>query len=372
MMITARSLLRRRRRTALTIAGVALGAATYMVLLAAGRGLLEQFRESAKILGAEVVVQQRDVTSAWSSLVSREATDHLAALPGVRRVSPIVLGKTRFLDAGYFLIFGATAGDTLLDRLVLVEGRPLSPHAESAEMLVGSWAARRFNLGAGHLVETRQLRFEVAGVYQSGRALLDSGAIIDIEVARRLFNSGDGANLVLLDVEPPAAAADVAHVVNRFKPEVEAHPTSEWVESYGQVAVIETFARFLAMIAVVIATLGVSNVLHITVSERTAELATLRAIGWSRWRVASLVLFEGATLSFLGGLAAVPLAAGVLLAVGSVDLGGYTTAGLIPVVLPVRAALEGMVVSLLAGTLGSLPPLARALRLQPAQALRAL
>jgi len=64
MMITARSLLRRRRRTALTIAGVALGAATYMVLLAAGRGLLEQFRESAKILGAEVVVQQRDVTSA--------------------------------------------------------------------------------------------------------------------------------------------------------------------------------------------------------------------------------------------------------------------------------------------------------------------
>jgi len=305
-------------------------------------------------------------------VVPSETTDRLAALPGVTRVSPIVLGKTRFLDAGYFLIFGATAGDALLDRLVLVEGRSVAPDAGTSEMLVGSWAARRFGLAAGQLIETRQDRFEVTGVYESGRALLDSGAIIDIEVARRLFNTGDGANLVLLDLEPADAPQDIADSVDRLYPHLEAHPTSDWVETYGQVAVIETFARFLAMIAVVIAMLGVSNVLHITVSERTAELAILRAIGWSRWRVASLVLLEGATLSFLGGLAAMPLAAGLLLAVGSIDLGGYTTAGLIPVVLPLRAALEGVAVSLLAGTLGGLAPLARALRLQPAQALRAL
>jgi len=343
-----------------------------MVLLTAGRGLLEQFQESAKVLGAEVVVQQHGTTSPWTSVVSSEAAERLASLPGVRGVSRMVLGKTRFLDASYFLIFGAAAGDPMLARLPLLDGRPLAAEAEPAEMLVGSWAARRFNLAAGHLIETRHLRFEVAGVYETGRAVLDSGAIVDLPVAQKMFNAGTCANLIFIDLGASETPQDVAEEIARLEPEVEAHPTSDWVESYGQVAVIETFARFLALIALVIAMLGVSNVLHITVSERTTELAILRAIGWSRRRVASLVLLEGAALSLLGGLLGIPLAMSVLYAVGTIDLGGYTTAGLIPLALPIGAAVEGIAVCLLAGALGSLTPLIRALHLQPAQALRAL
>jgi putative ABC transport system permease protein len=187
-----------------------------------------------------------------------------------------------------------------------------------------------------------------------------------------MFNAGSGANLLFVDLEPSVKPQDVVEEIARLEPEVEANPTSDWVESYGQVAVVETFARFLALIALVIAMLGVSNVLHITVSERTTELAILRAIGWSRRRVASLVLLEGTAVSLLGGMLGIPLAMAVLYAVGTIDLGGYTTAGLIPLALPIGAAVEGIAVCLLAGALGSLTPLIRALRLQPAQALRAL
>ena len=372
MLITIRNLQRRRRRAALTVAGVALGAATYMVLLTAGRGLLDQFRESLTVLSAEVVVQQQGTTSPWSSVVPTGTAERLSSLPGVAGVSRVVLGKTRFLDAHYFLVFGIAAEDPMLSRLRLADGRPMRPHAEPAEMLVGSWAARRFGLEADHLIETRQLRFEVAGVYETGRAVLDSGAIVDLPVAQKMFNAGSGANLIFIDLEASETPQDIAEEIARLEPEVEAHPTSDWVESYGQVAVVETFARFLALIALVIAMLGVSNVLHITVSERTTELAILRAIGWSRRRVASLVLLEGAALSLLGGLLGIPLAMSVLYAVGTIDLGGYTTAGLIPLALPIGAAVEGIAVCLLAGALGSLTPLIRALRLQPAQALRAL
>jgi putative ABC transport system permease protein len=372
MLITLRNVLRRPRRTILTAAGVAVGAATYMVLLTAGRGLLEQFSESAKILGAEVVVQQKGVTSPWNSVVPPDIPEKVARLPHVSRVSSMVLGKTRFLGASYFLVFGVGAADPILSGLPLLDGKLMTPSATHNEMLVGSRAAERFELATGDRIEARNMRFEVIGVYETGRAVLDNGAIMDLPVAQTVFNISDGANLLFLDLDDPDRIETVAEEINRRFPEVESHPTSGWVESYGQVTMIRTFSRFLALIALVIAMLGVSNVMHISVSERTKELAILRAIGWSRWRVASLVLFEGTTLSLLGGLFGIPLGAAVLFIVGSIDAVGYSTAGLIPLGLTLGAAVEGVLVCSLAGAFGSLTPLIRALRLQPAQALRSL
>jgi putative ABC transport system permease protein len=372
MLITFRNLLRRRRRTALTIGGIALGAATYMMLLTAGRGLLEMVQESISILGADVVVQQNGAVSAWTSVVPRNISDQLAMSSDVVGLSRAVVGNTRFLDAGYFIMWGVAADDRMLARLDIVDGKPITGGAQTAEMLVGVLAARQLGLATGHLVETRHRRFEVVGIYQTGRAIIDRGALIDLAVAQQLFNAGDGCNLVFLHLSTPDRAQAVAEEINRQHPEVTAHPVDEWADSYVQISEVQTYSRFLALVALVIAILGVSNVLHIAVSERTCELAILRAIGWSRWRTASLVLLEGAAVSLLGGLCGVPLAAAVLRVVGSVDLAGYTTAGLIPLVLPLDAAVEGVVVSVLAGAIGSLAPLVRALRLQPARALRAL
>jgi len=372
MLITLRNVMRRPRRTILTAAGVALGAATYMVLLTAGQGLLEQFSESAKVLGAEIVVQQEGVTSPWNSVVPPETPEKISRLPHVTRTSSMVLGKTRFLGASYFLVFGVRAADPILTGLPLVSGRPMTPGSESNEMLVGSWAAERFELAAGDRIEARNMRFDVIGIYETGRAVLDNGAIMDLPVAQRVFNIKDSANLLFLDLDDPDRVEAVVEEINRRFPEIESHPTSGWVESYGQVTVVRTFSRFLALIALVIAMLGVSNVMHISVSERTKELAILRAIGWSRWRVASLVLAEGTTLSVLGGLFGIPLGAAVLLVVGSIDIGGYITSGLIPLGLSPGAAFEGVLVCRGAGALGSLTPLIRALRLHPAQALRSL
>ncbi len=73
-----------------------------------------------------------------------------------------------------------------------------------------------------------------------------------------------------------------------------------------------------------------------------------------------------------GTLRGRPGGGAVLLLVGSIDVEGYSTAGLIPLGLSLGAAVEGVLVCSLAGALGSLTPLIRALRLHPAQALRAL
>jgi len=62
---------------------------------------------------------------------------------------------------------------------------------------------------------------------------------------------------------------------------------------------------------------------------------------------ALLVLSEGLFLSLAGALLGIPLAALILFVLGSVELGGYTTAGLIPLVLPAGVVIEGIVVCLL-------------------------
>jgi ABC-type lipoprotein release transport system permease subunit len=372
MVITLRNLLRRPRRTVLTIAGIAVGAAAYLMLVTVGRGLVSLFQESTTILGAEIVVQQHGTVSPWTSVVRGEVSDSLASLPGVRGVSRVVVGNTRFLDSGYFLILGVADGDPLLPRLELVEGRRPVGGADPTQMLIGTRAARRFTLAAGHLIETRRHSFEVAGVFETGHPVIDGCAVIDLSVAQQLFNAGDGANLVFVDLADPSSASSVCDEINRRHPGVNAHLSSDWIGSYNQVAEAQAYSRFLGLIALAIAMLGVSNVLQITISERTQEFAVLRAMGWSRWRVASLVLAEGAALSILGALCAIPLADVILFVVGQIDLGGYMGTGVVPRTVPFGAVLEGFVVCTIAGVLGSMAPLVRIFRLQPAQALRAL
>ena len=110
---------------------------------------------AATILGAEIVVQQEGVTSPWNSVVPPDIPEKVFSLPHVSRVSSIVLGKTRFLGASYFLVFGVGAADPILSGLPLLDGKAMTPGATQNEILVGSWAAERFELAAGDRIEAR-------------------------------------------------------------------------------------------------------------------------------------------------------------------------------------------------------------------------
>ncbi len=372
MQMTISKLVRRPGRTLLTAAGVALGAATYMAILTGGQGLLSQFRESMNILGAEVVVQQVGVTAPWSSTIPPGTYGELSKLPEVERVSRMILGKTRLPGAAYFLIFGIDTSNSELANLGELEGRSIRPGASPPELLLGRKAAERLGLNCGDLVDLRNIRFRIVGIFRSGRSIPDNGAFVDLPSAQKIFGPAQKANILFLDLKTPDRPQELCDEINRRFPGIFSFPSSEWIDSYGQLAVIQTFSRFLGLIALMIAILGVANVLYVSVLERTKELAILRAIGWTPWRVASLVLLEGLMLSFLGGVLGIPLAQGLLLIVASFDLGGYSGAGLIPLALPFGVALEGLLISVFAGLVGSLVPLARALLLQPARALRSL
>ncbi len=363
-----RDLMRRPRRAALNLLALAVGSTSYMVLVAAAGGALAQLDAAATVLGGELVVQRWGATSPWGSQLRPEQVEPLAGIEGVRSAVPVALGKTRFGSSRYFLVFGVDPDGLPPPGLGLVEGRVPAPGRDEA--VIGALASSRFLVEVGERVEAAGREFEVVGVYRTGRSLLDSGVVIDRAAVQSLFNLRDAVNVVLLDLEPTADLDAVGRAVVSRVEGVEAVRAESWVEAYGQLAVLKGFVRLVALIALGIAVLGVSSVMHIEVAERTRELAVLRAIGWRRWRVARLILGEGAWLSATAGTAAIPLANLVLYLLDRLDPETFHAAGLLATSVPFETAAEGFVVTVLAGLVGCVLPLLRALRLEPAVALR--
>jgi len=345
-----------------------MGASSYMALVGAAQGLVRQFAELARFCGADIVVQQAAATSPWSSILSPGQVAALARVEGVQAASRVGLGKAKLFGAPYFLVFGVDPDEDLIRALPLAAGRSL--RGGEAGILLGEVAAERLKLSLGQPLEVRGTWLDTAGIYRTGHPVLDAGAVLDLGLVQRLFNLHDAVNVVFLRLADPARRAEALRAIASGSPGVEANAADTWLLSFNQLGVVRTFARTLALLAVLIAALGASNVLHLSVAERTGEIAVLRALGWRRRRIAALVLGDGAALAGAGGLCGVPLAMAMLWLVGVGPLHTLNSAGLITPRLPATAALEGVAVTLLAGLAGSVPPLLRALRVEPALALR--
>jgi putative ABC transport system permease protein len=114
----------------------------------------------------------------------------------------------------------------------------------------------------------------------------------------------------------------------------------------------------LALIAMIVASLGVINTLTMNVLERTQEIGMLRSLGMTRYQVGKMVLAEAGLMGLIGG--AFGLLFGVLLSrtvVGSINaMTGYE----LSYVLPTQGILVSLIVSLIISQLAAILPARRA------------
>jgi len=364
--IAFRNLLRRPLRTGLTVLGIAIAAATYVILASASAGLEAETESVIRSFRIDLIVQREGVPIPWNSRIKPEEVETLRAMPGVAKVSPIVVGVTKVATRPRFYIFGAAPETLETLGLELSAGRLYE--AGKDELLVGTDAAHELELSPGDRVAIVGRReFDVVGVYRTGRRLLDGGVVMDLPMAQQAFRLGDLANLLLVGLVPGADSGEAAASISARIPELEATPAELFARQQEWLRNVRQFDRALAILALVIATLGVSNTLSMNVAERTGELGLLRALGWRRARIARLVVSEG-LLFALGGAAVGLPAASVVLHL----LAKRSYFGIIPARLPLATTMEGIGTLLLAGLLASLPSLVHALRIRPAQALRQL
>ena len=365
------SLARDRGRTTLTLGALVIGLAMIVAL-----GWSAQAARAAAFAWLEDVVPGDEVVTSIRPIgPDEEVQEQLAAVPGVGRVTPI--GSFDMAFRGLRLDAAAVVGaDFLADgRLTAVAGdRAAALRALDAggSAIVPAGLAERLGLAVGDTMHipvdaVRSVDLRVAAIVQRSMPGTSGEAILvgwhDATTSLGVLGADAYAVRFLPGAEAQAAPGLRATAQSLA---LEANPI-ERIQGAVAEALARVFGVFdaLALVAVLVAALGIVNTLTMGVLERVREIGVLRAIGMSRRQAMRMVVVEAGILGIVGVVlgAVAGLGAGaVLLQVG----GGLGTPGGLPW-LPIGvAAVLGLVLPALA----ALYPARAAARVSIVEALR--
>ena len=349
------SLGRDRSRTALTLGSLVIGLAMIVALAWSAQAA----RAAAFAWLEDVVPGDEIVTSIRPIAADEGVQDALASVEGVARVTPIASFDLAF--RGLRIDAAAVVGADLLadGRLTPVQGdRATALQALDAggATILPSALAKRLGLAVGDTMHvpvdsTHAVDLRVAAIVDrslpgsSGEAMLVGWA----DATEKLGVKGADAYAIRFAADAPAGArTELSQTASTYA--LEANPI-EKVQSAVADALARVFGVFdaLAVVAVIVAALGIVNTLTMGVVERIREIGILRAIGMSRRQAMRMVVVEAAILGIvgvvLGSLAGI--AAGALLLFFGTGLGPSVGVPTLPIaiaaglglVLPAIAAL---------------------------------
>lgn len=125
---------------------------------------------------------------------------------------------------------------------------------------------------------------------------------------------------------------------------------------------LSSFLLALALVSLLVGSIGIMNIMLVTVTERTREIGIMKSVGYSSSNILSLFLLESIMVSFLGGL--------VGIAIGGFGAYIIEDALKLPPVFPFRLIEIGILVSVFVGVGAGLYPARKAARMNPVDALR--
>lgn len=241
------------------------------------------------------------------------------------------------------------------------------------ELIVGINDERIFpQLEMGKTVHWRARDWKVVGVFSTGSARYDSSAFADLHQIQALDTEGTRISSIFVRLGSPAD-------FNSFKAYLEHDPRfrgtvdrlSDFENKIGQQlsTLLETADGVITLLMAIGAVFGALNIMYANVANRGAEIATLRALGFSRVAILAAVLSEAIGLALVGG--GLGVLAAYLLFNGyeaSTALGGTLT-DIRFNVTPLAVGV-GLLLTLTMGFVGGLFPAIRAARLPLARALR--
>ena len=354
--LVVRNLLRRRVRTALTAAGVSLGVGLIVALLSIVNGAKRTADELIHIGRADFGLFQAGTSDLTLSRLPGGLAAQVAREPGVAGTARIYLFSTKSL-----LVFGYDRGGFPARRMVIVGGRR-GPGA-----LLGDLAARRLHLRPGERLRLGKRSFRVAGVYHSGNAFVDNGAVLALPVVQRLAGRPNDVTTIGVTVSLGRRPKEVAEQIERDFPGTVA------VTEPGQAVRIDTSSRLIvttgwivSLLALIVGGIAVTNTMAMSVFERVREIGILRAVGWSTRRIAALLVAEALAICLLA------LAVGLALGYAAAELftAGGDTASLLEPDFTAGVFAWGLAFALGVGLIGAAYPTWRATRLTPIEALR--
>jgi putative ABC transport system permease protein len=382
-----RNLWKRRLTTALTVSGMALVVFVFAAVLMMAEGLQKTLVETGS--ADNVVAFRKGSTSEVMSSVERHQASIVEMLPQVavgtdgqrllaREVAVLIAlqkkGAEKTSSHSNVVVRGVQAASIpLRPQVKLVAGRLF--RMGSSEVIVGSSIAKGFKgVGLQETLSWGMRTWTVVGIFDAGNTGFSSEIWGDVDQVMQAFRR-PVYSMVIFRLQDPATFP-AAKAAIETDPRLTLEGKRETRYYLDQSEMMAKFLRILGLSLTIIfsigAVIGAMITMYSAVANRTAEIGTLRALGFLRRNILAAFLVESLLLGFIGGFLGLFFASFMqLITVSTVNFQTFSELAF-KFKLTGAIILQAMAFSITMGLVGGVLPALRASRMNIVAALRAV
>jgi len=387
-----RNIIRRRRRTALTVIGIFIGITAVVSLVSLGQGLEASIEQEFESIGGNKIFINSggSISGTGGSGLTEQDLISVRSTRGVETVGGTIFMNTgvSYNDQTTFLpIIGMPTDNTqeiVMESWAMEvgEGRMVRK-TDQYSVVLGSQAANRVfdeDLSVRSNIQINDQKHRLIGVLEpTGDPSIDTAVILPIKPARELLDREESYDWLFAQFEDSYDSSEVKEDVERAmrnqRGVEEGEETftvstqEDLLESFNNIlGVVSGVVIGIASISLFVGAVGIMNTMYTSVTQRTREIGAMKAIGAQKRQIMFVFLLESAVIGFLGGLTG--LAFGVSLSwLGAYGITEFSTLSITPYIGSELLA-GAMIFSILLGVLSGVLPARRAANLEPAEALR--
>ena len=399
---------RNKLRTTLTGFAVAWGIFMLIVLLGAGNGLINaNLKQSDRFLSSSMVVFGGWTSKAYQGLkegrsvrlhdrdmeiTATEFKENVDEVGAQYNTSATISLGQQYIST---TISGIYPNHTKIDKVEILHGRYINDIdiKESRKVLVvGNKQAKELNCRVGDFVNVGNFAFKIVGIYkeqENGRA----DAFGSYTAIKRIYGAktDDIGRIEFTFHGLETEEANTAFEKNyrrRINAEHQAHPDDEdavWLwnrftqnlQMEQGIGIIRTALWIIGLFTLLSGIVGVSNIMLITVKERTHEFGIRKAIGAKPRNVLKLIIVESVIITTFFGYIGMVLGIAAneymnaTLGHDTIDTGLFKATMFLDPTVGLDVCIEATMVMIIAGTIAGLIPAFKASRIRPIEALRA-
>ncbi len=405
---------RNKLRTSLTGFAVAWGIFMLIFLLGAGNGLINaQLEQHERFLANSMLAFGGRTSKAYSGLKEGRTID----------LNDKDMTITAHTYANYVNDVGGqleqsginiTYGDNYIATQTLTGVYPSHVKIDKTEMSAGRFIntldlkerrksivlsksqakelAKDYRSLVGKTVKISDMAFKVVGIYKGDESRQNTEAFTAFTTVKTIYGKGDEAGTIEFTLKNLKTKEDNQNFEKNYRASLnknhQAAPDDErsiwlWnryldnIEMNQGIAIIQTALWIVGLFTLLSGIVGVSNIMLITVKERTREFGVRKAIGAKPWSILKLIITESIIMtSFFGyiGMVLGVVANEVMDAtIGHtmVDTGLFKAAMFVNPTVGIGTCIGATITIVIAGTIAGLIPAIKAARIRPIEALRA-
>ena len=405
---------RNKLRTSLTGFAVAWGIFMLIFLLGAGNGLINaQLQQSTRFLANSMRVFPGETSKAYKGLkegrsITLNDRDILISNKTYGQYVDDVGGRLEQYN------LNINYGDNYVASQSLVGVAPTHPKIDKTELIAGRFIneidmkdqrknvvlsrsqakelCKDYRSLVGKNVKISNLNFQVVGIYKDDESRNNTEAFIAYSTIKTIYAKGDDAGSLEFTIKNLKTQEDNEQFEKNYRASInnnhQAAPDDErtiwlWnrymdnIQMNQGIAIMQTALWIVGLFTLLSGIVGVSNIMLITVKERTREFGVRKAIGAKPWSILKLIITESIIItSFFGYIGMVcGVAANEIMdaTIGhtTVDTGLFKAAMFVNPTVGIGTCIGATIAIVIAGTIAGLIPAIKAARIRPIEALRA-